>query len=374
MKKFFFLLLLLAIVGGGIYGYFRYREPIDRLINPSQYINKMGGGVMVVTNSYYYKLSMPDGQTLYFSGVEENAFENLTFDVDSVKCETITGVAAAVDANGTLLTARSLVLPQLAPAGEKPLRVQDLIDRLTAWAEAEQRSRAVAYRALEDSINDNYYIDEKFETVERVKGLEAKLKQRQRDMMADIRAARETIARLKSLDASTVTFDCVSHVTARLVNTPIDSAGNDTIPCTIVPPASDDAVVALIKLRGGMTPSSVPVFDLPEKGIFKDSSTDSVSLKVGSKVHCLITTGDDDIYSTSLHDAHVVQLMSSQLLVDMGKGHAVAETLGSPLINDDGALVGICLMPMNDAPNFLHCATLVTIRPLLSTLKPKTEK
>lgn len=353
-KKIFYTILLLGVLGGGAYGYLRFKEPIDRLLNPGQRLEALTGGVVVLTNNYYYRLQMPDGQTLYFSGVGADAFENLTFSKDSIVMQTITGVAAAVSDSGLFVTTRSVAMPQLATAGEKPMKVQDLIDRLSTWIETEQRGRAGAYRALEDSINDNYYIDKNDSIVERVQGLEERIKQRQRDLMADIRGAREALARLKALDPAQVKFDCVSHVTARLVNTALDPTGADTIPCTVIDDGKGLPLVK-VKLKSGITPASVPVFDLPGGGLLDIGGNDSVALAVGDKVHLLSTVRSNDSYRTQRVDAHVVQRVGNKLLVDVGSGHSVADLLGSPVYTPDGVLVAVCAEPMKDAVNFFHC-------------------
>ncbi len=355
-KKIFYTILLFGLLGGGAYGYLKYKEPIDRLLHPGQRLDELSNGVVALTNNYYYRLRMPDGQTLYFSGVGADAFDNLTFERDSVKLQTVTGVAAAVSDSGLFVTASRLVSPQLATAGEKPLRVQDLIDRLASWIEAEQRGRAGAYRALEDSINDNYYIDKSDSIVERVKGLEERLKQRQRDLMADIRAARETLERLKALDPAQVKFDCVSHVTVRMVNIPLDPNSADTIPCVVMPGSAADADIVKLKLNRGITPASVPVFDMPGNGLLGFGGGDDVTVAVGDKVHLLSTVRSNDSYRTTRIDAHVVQCVGDKLLVDVGSGHSAADLLGSPVYTADGVLVAVCTEQMKDAVNFFHCA------------------
>ena len=354
MKKFFYTVLLLAILGGAGYGYMRYSDGINRLFNPDLAVSEMTGGVISVTNSYYYRLSMPDGRTVCFSGVGSDAFENLTFDADSVRRVTVSGVAAAVSDSGLFVTARQLVMPRLATAGEQPLRVQDLIDRLAAWIETEQRARAGAYRALGDSINDNYYIDSNNDIVERVKGREEQLKQRQRELMADIRAARELLAQVKALDPAQVRFECVSHVTARLVNTKLDSNLNDTIPCVLMPLNADDDEVAFLRLADGITPAGVPVFDQPGNGLFGAGDGD-VTVKVGDKVHLVATVRSNDSYQTAGIEGHVVQLLEGKMLVDVGSGHSSDDLCGSPVYNDSGEILAVCVKQMRDAVNFFHC-------------------
>lgn len=71
---------------------------------------------MVVLNEFYYEIQLPNGNSLYFKGLDEDGdITGLTADVEEAQKDRnmITGTAFFIDNNGTLMTNRHVAQPDI---------------------------------------------------------------------------------------------------------------------------------------------------------------------------------------------------------------------------------------------------------------------
>ena len=94
------LILLLAVIA---------MTGCDNKKSAEELFKETSSGVVVVLNEYYYELKLPNGNSLYFTGLdEEGDITGLTADVNEAKANRsmLTGTAFFVDDKGTLMTNR----------------------------------------------------------------------------------------------------------------------------------------------------------------------------------------------------------------------------------------------------------------------------
>ena len=122
MKKLFLLLAAVLTLAG-----------CDNKKSADELFKETASGVVVVLNEYYYELELPNGNSLYFTGLDdEGDINGLTGDLEEIKKNRnmITGTAFFIDNEGTLMTNRHVAQPD--------------IDAVTARRSMSRRKRAVA--------------------------------------------------------------------------------------------------------------------------------------------------------------------------------------------------------------------------------------
>lgn len=358
MKKILWTIVLLALLGGGGYVYLRYHEAIERFVGVKPSPASLAGGVVTVYNSYYYHVSLPDGRTLYYSEMTDGGFENLTFSADSIVPHVVTGAGVFIDNAGTIATAGALGAPHIAD-GEVKLRVQDLIDRLASWAQAEQKARSTHYRLLGDSINACYDIDKNDSIIELAPDKVAQYKQRRLDLMSDILKARDMVNQLKSIDVSKVKMGCHSNV--RIAYSGSKAGVDEMIPCKLVRSAGD---LCLIAIPTGATPAGATVLATPSRhdaGFTAPDADERALTPVGTDVTMLASPGDQTT-ATRTYSGTVTQVGPEMTLVDMGNAPLC---MGAPLVNEYGDMVGIIIGRLDGTTNIHRAAAVHAIENLL---------
>ena len=83
---------------------------------PEQLFEERASGVVVILNEFYYELKLPNGNKVYFTGIDSDGdLENFTPDEEQIKKnrQIMTGTGFFVDNKGTIMTNRHVAQPQL---------------------------------------------------------------------------------------------------------------------------------------------------------------------------------------------------------------------------------------------------------------------
>ncbi len=359
MKRILWTVLLLALLGGGGYGYWRYRDTINALAGVKQDPSLTASSVVTVLNNYYYHVTLPDGQTFYYSELTDGNFSGLTTSPDSIVPTTTTGAGVFIDNAGTIITSTAIADPG-ALGGDVKLQVQDLIDRLIGWAEAEQKERSRHYRLLADSINACYDIDKNDSIIELDPKRVNEYRQKRLDLMSDILKARDVVTKLRSIDATQVKFGCHNAVRVAYNGSVIEQG--DMVPCEVL---RSNSTVCLLRLNNGVTPASSGTLTIPSKHeaglIAPDAAVRSLPA-VGATINVLSSSSSERVDVKS-YSGHVSQQGTDTFLIDMNTSPQV---IGSPVINEYGDLVGIIIGHLTDAANIRQCASVSIIETLLN--------
>ena len=124
--------------------------------DPQEIFNEQKSGVVLICNEFYYDITLPDGENLYFSGIDDDgSLENLTNNREEIrqKPNVLNGTGFFIDRTGRILTNRHVVAPQVDKA-----TVRNNINAIL-------QGYAIYIDQLQDSLNQRYaeiqkYIEE----------------------------------------------------------------------------------------------------------------------------------------------------------------------------------------------------------------------
>lgn len=105
MKKLLTLTLILLLLAG-----------CHNKKSAEELFNETASGVVVVLNEFYYEIQLPNGESLYFKGLDANGdLTGLTPEAEEAKKNRniITGTAFFIDKEGTLMTNRHVAQPNI---------------------------------------------------------------------------------------------------------------------------------------------------------------------------------------------------------------------------------------------------------------------
>lgn len=150
MKKLLLLLFAVITLSG-----------CDNKKTAEELFKESASGVVVVLNEFYYELKLPNGNSLYFTGLDENGeIEGITGDLDEVKANRnmITGTAFFIDDKGTLMTNRHVASPAIDAVTARRSMINIMKAMKLYFAEA-MSSLSYQFDQLEQQKSECSYID-----------------------------------------------------------------------------------------------------------------------------------------------------------------------------------------------------------------------
>lgn len=115
--------------------------------SPEKIFEEQKTGVVLICNKFYYDITLPNGEHIYFSGIDGNGnIQGLTSDLAEIKNSqnVLNGTGFFIDKNGRILTNRHVVAPEIDK------------DKVRNNLNAIIESYAQYIDALQDSINNRY--------------------------------------------------------------------------------------------------------------------------------------------------------------------------------------------------------------------------
>ena len=103
-KTFLFLFLSITFFG------------CDSKKSAEELFNNDASGVVVILNEFYYKIQIPNGETIYFTGIDNDGnLENFTLDINEIikNRKMLTGTGFFIDKEGSILTNRHVAQPTI---------------------------------------------------------------------------------------------------------------------------------------------------------------------------------------------------------------------------------------------------------------------
>ena len=142
----------------------------DSTKTSDEILKECGSGVVMVTNQFYYKITLPTGKVWYFTGFDADGdLENWKMDLAEIQKnkKMITGTGFFVSEDGKIVTNRHVAAPTITLSDTKK-SVRSLLDGMAEMVRAEMESMSEKYDELERSKSDcytyneydgNYYVD-----------------------------------------------------------------------------------------------------------------------------------------------------------------------------------------------------------------------
>lgn len=338
---------------------------------PDAMYKQQASGVVLVLNKFYYNASLPNGQHLYFTGIEEDGtLANLTNDVNQIRqnCGYLTGTAFFIDKKGTLLTNRHVVQPMLDKE-----QVNQIFLNIAAFTKQiyDQQIREVTdqWHALERQRRQ--YTQPTFWGVE--PGTEEQIRQVENEQ-AQLHQQYDNLQRERSLideqfNPSNITIHPICQLgigyNDSYVTTEADFMGVNNA-CSVVRCAQDEGTdLAMIQLRCGRTPDDCYVFSVEgakASGNFlsrlfvKRPTTPNDKLSINQQLYMIGFNAGFVLANTrkgikvQMTGGRITQLPDGDRL--LYSIPAMQGSSGSPVINEWGDLVGVNFAKMNGSDNF----------------------
>lgn len=329
-----------------------------REMRPEEIYNEGKSGVAVVLNKFYYEISMPSGQKLYFTGIENNGeLKAFTNSADSARkyAEVITGTAFFIDDKGQLITNRHVAATEL--------------DSLTLNKSFAQVKRTIganltvllrnlgadfdvmeAHKMMLQKFDryGNIYIDDTT-ALARITAREQYLTQnglQVKRMMSELASLDSTKLRIKAVCQLGLAYD------GQTVKSLDDFLRKN--PCKVVRVSNQsDVDLALIKLNTSVTPDDRHIFEFAGNGEDTDGEP--------------VLVVNDDVYMIGYNAGVVLAQTRNGLSVQFTSGKVTQNpdadrvvysiptmqgSSGSPVLNRYGEVVAVNFAKLRGTDNF----------------------
>ena len=337
--------------------------------SPQDLFEESKSGVVLILNEYYYTLTLPNGNTMYFTGLDsDGSLENLTFERKEIegKCQAMTGTGFFVDRDGTIMTNRHVAQPQIDKAAVKNSYNQ-MISYIKAYYTEQMSQLSQAYSALEDQKSLCYTMDYYGNNIPDEERLQQIAEQQSEleSQFNEMGSVRDQLDDNVSLDELKISSVCVIGIAYN--NTFVSSVADfvDRNPCVVVRVSDKDNVdLALLKLKSGKTPDGAHIFNTDgsvEKGIGGRlaglfGKNDDKALQIDQQLYMIGYNAGPQLANTR---RGIQVQMTSGKVTQLPDGERVLYSIptvqgssGSPVVSESGALVAVNFAKLVGSDNF----------------------
>ena len=339
---------------------------------PEQLFEEQASGVVVILNEYYYEMKLPNGNSVYFTGFDEDGdLENFTPDGDEIKKnrQIMTGTGFFVDNKGTIMTNRHVAQPQLDMIKAKSAymglvkAVKNIIEYSKSqmqeqYAELERQKSDCSYFDL--NTNMYYYDSDKLQEIA----------QEQKELEENYNEANQTLETLNGIDPSRFKINPICKIGVAYNDTYVtneeDFFGPNACVATKISD-KDDVDLALIQLKNQTTPSKAFVFDISgnkndRKSLLEQAndainqSKDNGELRIDQQLYMigynagLVLGATKQGIKVQMTSGKLTQLPDGQRL--LYSIPTMRGSSGSPVIDERGNFVGVNFAKLSGTDNF----------------------
>jgi len=340
----------------------------------SELLDEAESGVVLVRNDFYYRLTMPGGDVVYFRNLDDNGeLDGLTDDEDEIRqaMNTATGTGFFVDKKGHILTNRHVAEPIIDEAQAKRA-FRNTIGNLRDFFRQLSTAYYNSYYDLQQQRQDCFYYVynqytyqyDTYADTEKVNEIEGHME----ECRLAYNKCQNAIDEMESnMDPAGYQIDVVCKVSIAYNNTYV-TQDSDFKPCVVERTSSDENTdLALLCLKNKKTPSDHYIFTTasrrPETGNLidrlkrkLDSEANDTEVKVGDELHMigfnkgLMLGQTQQGLTAQITTGHVTQKTNGdRVLYDIP---TMQGSSGSPVIDNYGNLVAVNFAKMSLGNNF----------------------
>lgn len=357
MKKLLLLLAAVLMLAG-----------CDKKKSADELFKETASGVVVVLNEFYYELKLPNGNTLYFTGLdEEGDISGLTADLEEVKKNRnmITGTAFFIDNEGTLMTNRHVAQPDIdaVTARRSMIKFMKVLKEYLSEAMSTLSDQFDALEAQKSSCSYFDYYGFLRVDQEKLAAINSQQMELSRQY-EELRQSREGVD--ENIDPEGIKITTVCELGVAYNNTYVTNE-NDFIgknPCVVVRVSDKENVdLALLQLKNKKTPENTHIFALRGEGdnggnFFTNlfSSDESKGLKIDQQLYMigynagLVLANTKQGIKVQMTSGKVTQLPDGQRL--LYSIPTLQGSSGSPVIDEYGNLVAVNFAKLGGTDNF----------------------
>ena len=340
---------------------------------PEQLFEERASGVVVILNEFYYVLSLPNGNKVYFTGIDSDGdLENFTPDEEQIKKnrQIMTGTGFFIDSKGTIMTNRHVAQPQLDKVQAKAAYIE-LIKSAKSLIALGLSQMQEQYADLERQREKSYVYDpysgDAYYDLDRINSID----QKKAEIEEAYEELNDTYEGLNGLtDPSALKVSVVSQLGIAYNDTYVTSKDDffKSNACVVTKVSSkEDVDLALIQLKNKITPSVAYVFDIlgnknESESIFEQAKKfvsndeDKKELKINQDLYMIGYNAGLALGST--RQGIKVQMTTGKL-TQLPDGHRLLYSIptvqgssGSPVIDAYGNFVGVNFAKLNGSDNF----------------------
>lgn len=328
-------------------------------------------GVALVLNKFYYDAQLPNGNHIYFSGIDDDgSLDNLTDEISEIRqhCGYLTGTAFFIRKDGTLLTNRHVAQP-IIDEDQVKLSINAIVQYVRQLYDNRMEEMQQQYAALKEQRESCYSVDYWGDYVydsDRAEQIDQKMQELsdEYDEMSDVRDG------LATLNVQNIRIKPVCELglayNDSYVNDETDFLKKN--PCRVVRVEQDaNTDLAMIQLKNAVTPSKAHVFSVKEDGsddtfmnrlagLFHSKGKDDGKLKMNQQLYMIGYNAGIELANTrrgikvQMTGGRITQLPDGDRL--LYSIPTVQGSSGSPVIDEYGKLVGVNFAKLNGADNF----------------------
>lgn len=285
-----------------------------KAMNADEISEKVSSGVVYIKNYFYYSVVLPNGEELFFNGIEDGELFGLTDDESEVthKCSSCSGTGFFITEDGIIMTNRHVARPDVSQ------------EEVMAFLKDLKRALKKRYISLMNDAVDKY------------NNLEGRpdLQQKYVNVYNSYKQAHETIDDMDMNDA-----DIVTHTNLYILyNGSHFTKFEDLTPCNTIAVSEEESVdLALIQLDDEQTPEGTFIFRLRDND--DELSLDQKLFMIGYNRGLTISQTSEGDIRPQTYSGNVSQ---------KGDGDKVLYSIpsqpgssGSPVIDEYGNLVAV---------------------------------
>lgn len=338
--KYLLLLILTAVLTG-----------CKKEMTQAELFDLTKSGSVLILNKFYYQLKMPNGEMIYFSGLDaDGELENVTGDVDEIRKHqaVMSGTGFFIDEKGMLMTNRHVAQPVFEEAEIKKA-YRSLLRSIGQYYAMLRQRMSDRYDELESSKSDCYYTDGYgyYQDGSRL----AEIESQQQQLSSAYLEMEQMIEKLIRLDdPSALKISTVCQLGIAYNDTHVTGERDFLVknPCVVVR-ASDkeDVDLALIQLKSKVTPENAHVFKPAEET--RPLEMGQLLYMIGYNAGPTLATTQTGI-QVQMTSGKVTQLSDGRrILYDIA---TVQGSSGSPVIDTEGNLVAVNFAKLRGSDNF----------------------
>lgn len=329
----------------------------NRKMEPQEIFDQQKSGVVLICNKFYYQLTLPSGEKLYFSALDEDeGFANLTTSESEIMKmpNILNGTGFFIDQDGSILTNRHVVAPTIDKDAVRQ-NMNSLLQNYTDYIEQIQEQLNDKYTNIQNYVSTTIYEDEYGEAYttlddSELENLRAEAESLQTQYQEAERYKQELQNNLLNNNFKIEVKSSYGIVyDGSKVSKSDDFMKN---PCQLVRVSQDEGSdLALLRLSKGETPPQCFVFTLDENKLLEDGN-----LKINQQLYMIG-------YNSGVLLARTNNGISAQLtsgtVTQNPDGNRVMYSIptmqgssGSPILNEYGRVVAVNFAKAVGSDNF----------------------
>lgn len=328
----------------------------DKPKSPEEIYETQKSGVVLICNEFYYEIVLPNGESIYFVGLDNGKFVGLTGELDEIekKPNRLNGTGFFIDEYGKILTNRHVVAPEVDKATVRQ-NMNAILEYYAFIIEQLQENMNEKYSELQNIADNSLYEDEYGNVYTSMSNNEINsLAEQINQLREEYQEAEEYKQNLRN-NLLSENFTIKLHSKFGVAyDKDMVAEWSDLMknPCKLLRQSADEGTdLALLCLESGETPEGKYIFKIEEETAREDGK-----LTIDQKLYMIG-------YNQGVFLANTTHGISAQLtsgtVTQTPDGNRVMYSIptmqgssGAPVVNERGRVVAVNFAKAKGSDNF----------------------